>query len=242
MNLALFGANGGTGRLLARQAALAGHHVTAVTRHPETFPFEHENLRLVTGDVRDPAAVELAVSGADAVISTLGVPFSRKPITIYSEGTGAILRAMDAQGVRRLLCVSSSATDPATRYHDTGGGFFFENVLKPIITKTIGRETYADMLKMEELVMASDLDWTIARPSGLFETDSVTAYETAEGTLPLQYTSRADLADALLRAAVDGLSLRTTMAVATVDPRPRVIDLLRQEAFGRRAVDDPLAS
>ena len=182
------------------------------------------------------------MSGADAVISTLGVPFSRKPITIYSEGTGAILRAMDAQGVRRLLCVSSSATDPATRYHDTGGGFFFEKILKPIITKTIGRETYADMLRMEELVMASDLDWTIARPSGLFETDSVTAYETAEGTLPLQYTSRADLADALLRAAVDGLSLRTTMAVATVDPRPRVIDLLRQEAFGRRAVDDPLAS
>src|ERR1700712_3293392 len=68
MNLALFGANGGTGRLLARQAAQAGHHVTAVTRHPETFPFEHENLRLVAGDVRDPAAVEVAVSGADAVI------------------------------------------------------------------------------------------------------------------------------------------------------------------------------
>ncbi|MGO4535701.1 NAD(P)-dependent oxidoreductase [Leifsonia sp. 2MCAF36] len=233
MNLTLFGANGGTGRILARQAAREGHRVTAVTRHPETFPLRHENVQLVAGDVTDPAVAARAVAEADAVISTLGVPFSRKPITIYSAGTAAIMRAMEAHSVRRLLCVSSSATDPATRYHDTGGGFLFEKVLKPIITKTIGRETYADMLRMEQSVMASDLDWTIARPSGLFETDSVTDYEVAEGTLPLQYTSRTDLADALLRAATDGLWVRRTMAVATVDPRPRVMDLLRQEAFSR---------
>jgi uncharacterized protein YbjT (DUF2867 family) len=233
MNLTLFGANGGTGRLLARQAAEAGHAVTAVTRHPEAFDFEHENVRVVAGDIYDQASVDAAVAGAEAVISTLGVPYSRKPITIYSAGTDAIVRAMQAHGIRRLLCVSSSATDPATRYHDTGGGFFFEKILKPIISTTIGRETYADMLRMEKLVMASGLDWTIARPSGLFETDLVTAYETAEATLPLQYTSRADLADSLLRAAVDGLWLHSTMAVATVEPKPRVIDLIRKEAFAR---------
>jgi putative NADH-flavin reductase len=233
MNLTLFGANGGTGRLLANQGVEQGHRVTAVTRHPETFPLQHPNLRLVAGDVYDPAVVERGVADADAVISTLGVPYSRRPITIYSAGTAAIMRAMKKQNVRRLLCVSSSATDPATRYHDTEGGFFFEKVLKPLITTTIGRETYADMLRMENAVAASDLEWTIARPSGLFDTESVTDYEVAEGTLPRQYTSRADLADALLRSAADGLWPRTAIAVATVDSRPRVIDLLRQEAFNR---------
>ncbi|MFF1573085.1 NAD(P)-dependent oxidoreductase [Leifsonia sp. NPDC058292] len=233
MNLVLFGANGGTGRLVARQALDTGHTVTAVTRHPETFPADHENLRVLAGDVYDQALVERAVSGADVVISTLGVPYSRKPITIYSQGTGAIVRAMQAQSVRRLLCVSSSATDPATRYHDTGGGFIFEKVLKPIITKTIGRETYADMLRMEVLVAASGLEWTIARPSGLFETETVTDFETAEELLPRQYTSRADLAAALLAAAGDDRWVRKTMAVATVDPQPRVLDLIRQEAFSR---------
>jgi nucleoside-diphosphate-sugar epimerase len=237
MNIVVFGANGGTGRLLARQAAEAGHIVTAVTRHPETFPIEHENLRVIEGDVYELADVERAIEGADAVISTLGVPYGRKPITIYSQGTGNIISAMRSHSIRRLLCVSSSATDPATRFHDTGGGFLFEKVLKPIITRTIGKQTYADMLRMERLVSASGLDWTIARPSGLFETDAVTAYETAEGFLPRQYTSRADLADALLRAAedpgADGRWLGKTMAVGTVDPQPRVLDLMRQEAFQR---------
>jgi nucleoside-diphosphate-sugar epimerase len=237
MNIVVFGANGGTGRLLARQAAEAGHIVTAVTRHPEAFPIVHENLRVIEGDVYELADVERAIGGAEAVISTLGVPYGRKPITIYSQGTGNIISAMRSHGVRRLLCVSSSATDPATRFHDTGGGFLFERVLKPIITRTIGKQTYADMLRMERLVSASGLDWTIARPSGLFETGEVTAYETAEGFLPRQYTSRADLADALLRAAedsdADGRWVRKTMAVGTVDPQPRVLDLMRQEAFQR---------
>ncbi|MFF1878789.1 NAD(P)-dependent oxidoreductase [Leifsonia sp. NPDC058230] len=235
MNIAVFGANGGTGRLIVRQATEAGHTVTAVTRHPETFPIAHERLQVLAGDVNDLSDVERAIDGAEAVISTLGVPYSRKPITIYSRGTGNIVGAMRSHGIRRLLCVSSSATDPATRYHDTGGGFLFERVLKPIITTTIGKQTYADMLRMERLVMASGLDWTIARPSGLFETDAVTAYETAEGFLPRQYTSRADLADALLRASVDadGRWVGKTMAVGTVDPQPRVLDLMRTEAFQR---------
>ncbi|MFF1634821.1 NAD(P)-dependent oxidoreductase [Leifsonia sp. NPDC058248] len=233
MNIVLFGANGGTGRLLAREAAGQGHAVTAVTRHPETFPAAAGDIRVLAGDVYELADVRRAVAGADAVVSTLGVPYSRKPISIYTQGTGNIVAAMQQEGIRRLICVSSSATDPATRYHDTGGGFFFEKVLKPIITKTIGRETYADMQRMEELVRASDLDWTIARPSGLFETDGVTAYVTAEGFLAQRFTSRADLADALLRAAVDGGWSRRTMAVGTVEQQPRVLDLMRQEAFQR---------
>jgi putative NADH-flavin reductase len=94
MNIAVFGANGGTGRLLVRQAVEAGQVVTAVTRHPETFPTEHENLRVVEGDVYDITDVERAIENADAVISTLGVPYGRKPITIYSEGTGNLVSAM----------------------------------------------------------------------------------------------------------------------------------------------------
>src|SRR6266536_2374375 len=125
-------------------------------------------------------AEEYAVTGQDAVLSTLGVPCSRKPITLYSQGTAHIVQAMNHDGVRRLVCVSSSATDPQTRYHDTGGGFIFEKILKPIIINGIGRTLYADMQRMETLVMNSDLDWTIVRPSGLFETPTVTDYHVAE--------------------------------------------------------------
>src|SRR5258708_19481792 len=129
------------------------------------------------GDVFDLASVEQAVEGQDAVLSSLGIPFGGKPISVYSQGMAHILQAMKKYGVRRLVCVSSSATDPQTRYHESGGGFFFEKVMKPMVIKTIGRTTYADMFQMETLLMNSQLDWTIIRPSALFQTPPLTPYK-----------------------------------------------------------------
>ena len=120
MHIAVFGANGPTGQHVTKQALAEGHTVTAVTRHPETFLLRHERLQVLRGDVFDLAAVERAVAGQDAVLSTLGVPYSRKTITLYSQGIAHIVQAMNYYRVRRLVCVSSSATDPQTRYHDTG--------------------------------------------------------------------------------------------------------------------------
>ena len=180
MNIAIFGANGPTGRLLTEQALAAGHSVTAFTRHADAFPIRHEHLRVIQGDALELGAVEMAVAGQDAVLSTLGTKYSRKPISLYSVAIANVIKAMHDNGVRRLACVSSSVTDPVTRSRNTGGGVVFEKVLKPFITNVVGKTMYADLLRMEQLVMGSDLDWTIVRPSGLFETPSVTEYRLAE--------------------------------------------------------------
>ncbi len=105
MNIVVFGANGPTGRLLTKQALAEGHTVTAVTRHPDIFPLQDGRLKVMRGDVFDLPSVEQAVAGQDAVLSTLGVPFSRKPITVYSQGMAHIVQAMNRHGVRRLVCV-----------------------------------------------------------------------------------------------------------------------------------------
>src|SRR5207248_11463314 len=94
MNIVIFGANGATGKILTKQARDAGHTVTAVTRHPEAFPLRDARLNVMGGDVFDLALVEQAVAGQDAVRSTLGVPFSREPITVYSQGMARIVPAM----------------------------------------------------------------------------------------------------------------------------------------------------
>src|SRR5258706_1756162 len=141
MKLVIFGANGLTGQILTQQALDAGHVVTAVTRHPETFPIRHRCLQVMRGDVFDLSSVEQAVSGQDAVLSTLGVPFSNKDISVYSKGVAHIVQAMNKYGVRRFVCVSSSATDPQTRYHDSGGGFFFEKIMNPMVINSIERTT-----------------------------------------------------------------------------------------------------
>src|SRR2546425_12263106 len=148
MKIVIFGANGATGKILTKQALDSGHRVTAVTRHPEAFPLRDVRLNVMGGDVFDLALVEQAVAGQDAVLSTLGVPFSRKPITLYSQGMAHIVQAMNRYGVRRLVCVSSSATEP---HYDPQGGFIFEKIIQPTIIRTIGRTTYADMRQMETL-------------------------------------------------------------------------------------------
>ena len=52
-----------------------------------------------------------AISGRQAVLSSLGVPFSLKPITVYSQGMANIVQAMQHHGVRRLVCVSATPVD-----------------------------------------------------------------------------------------------------------------------------------
>ena len=228
MRIVVFGANGATGRLLTRQALAAGHHIAAVTRRPAEFPVTHERLSVVEADVHDAQAVDRAVEGADVVLSTLGVPFTRKPVTVYSDGVRNIAAAMSRHGVKRLVVVSSSATEP---HHHADGGFLMNRVLQPLVTATIGKTTYQDLRRMEELVRGSDLEWTIMRPSGLFDAPGVTRYELHEDQAPGIFTSRADLAASMLEQATQTGFVREAVAVMTSEGAPTVFQMLRREAF-----------
>jgi putative NADH-flavin reductase len=212
---------------LTKQALDEGHMVTAVTRHPDEFPVRHAHLRVLRGDVFDLSSVEEAVAGQDAVLSTLGVPYSRSPITLYSQGTAHIVRAMDRSGVRRLVCVSSSAVDP----HPGLGGFLFRRIVQPFFINVVGRTLYTDQRRMETLLRASDLDWTIVRPSGLFRTPSVTDYDVAERSIDGRFTSRADLADLMLGQLTDDRYLRKAVAVATRSGAPNFLVFLWNEGI-----------
>lgn len=230
MRIVVFGANGKTGRLLTGQALAAGHTVTAVTRRPAQFPITHEHLAVVGADVYAPQAVDRAVEGTDVVLSALGVPFTRKPVNIYSVGIRNITTAMSGHGVKRVVVVSSSATEP--HYH-ADGGFLMNRVLQPVLTATIGRTTYGDMRRMEELLRGSELDWTVMRPSGLFDAPGVTAYELHADQAPGVFTSRADLAASLLEQATDVRFIRRAVAVTTSEGAPTLFQMMRREAFKR---------
>ena len=231
MKIAIFGANGSTGRQVTEQAIAEGHTVTAVTRRPEDFPLSDPRLRVVGADVLDPSAVERAVAGQDAVISALGVPYSRNPVTVYSEGITHITQAMTKHGVRRLVCVTSTVLFDVPAPGET---FFFRKVVEPFIARTIGRTVYDDMRRMEETVRDSDRAWTVVRPAGLFDTDAVSDYQVATSRLPGRFTSRADLGNALLREAVGNRHVGAFVDVRTTEGAPSFLDVIRKEAFGGR--------
>jgi uncharacterized protein YbjT (DUF2867 family) len=71
MKLTIFAATGGIGRQLLEQAVAASQDVTAVVRTPKKLA---RQVRTVTVDLAaaDPAVLESAVAGADAVLSCLG--------------------------------------------------------------------------------------------------------------------------------------------------------------------------
>lgn len=231
MKLVIFGANGPTGRQATAQAIAEGHTVTAVTRHPGDFPLSDPRLRVAGADVLDPGAVESAVAGQDAVISALGVPYGPKPVTVYSDGMRHITRAMTKQGVRLLVCVTSTVLFGVPAPDET---FFFRAVLEPLIARTIGRTVYDDMRRMEGIVTDGDHDWTILRPAGLFDADQVSDYRIATSRLPGRFTSRADLGNALLRQATGGRHVRAFLDVRTTQGVPGFLDVIRKEALGGR--------
>ncbi|NUS26754.1 MAG: NAD(P)H-binding protein [Streptomyces sp.] len=191
MKLVVFGANGPTGRRATRQALAAGHTVTAVTRLPQSFPLTGPRLRVTGADVLDPAAVGRAVAGQDAVISTLGAPDSQGPVTVCSEGIRHITRAMAEHGVRRLVCVTSVVL---FQEEAPGERLLHRKVLEPLSTRLFGRNgVYDDMRRLEDIVGGSDLDKTIVRPGGLFDSETVSDYQVATARLPGRFTSRVDL-------------------------------------------------
>jgi len=231
MKLAVFGANGPTGRLLTRLALDEDHDVVAFTRRPDAFPVRHRRLEVAAGDVHDAAAVASAIDGTSAVLSTLGVPFAKTPVSVYSGGVANIIAGMHAAGIKRFACVSSSAVGP---HPEPLGGFIFEKIMQPYVVNKLGRTVYDDMRRMEAIVSGSDLAWTIVRPSGLFEAQAVSAYGVAIDHVGYRFTARIDLADCLLRQALGDTYARSTIAVATPDAKPSMLKLIWREGIRKK--------
>jgi uncharacterized protein YbjT (DUF2867 family) len=206
MKLTIFGATGGIGRQLVEQAMAAGHAVTAVVRNPTNLP---GGIQIVTAELSaaNRATLESAVRGADAVLSGLG-PRALTKAGIAAEGTRAIVQAMKATDVRRIVVVSAapigtvaSPHRPNPPKHDPGDGFFMRNLGAPF-AKTVFRERYADLALMEDALQDSGLDWTIVRPPRLTNDPLTGSYRTALGQNLRRgvVVSRADVAQFMLRA------------------------------------------
>lgn len=222
MKLVVFGASGRIGTELVRQGVAAGHQVTAVVREGSSLQVALPELRLVaaragvagglaevvTADVMDPQAIAPVVEGHDAVLSALG-PRPSGASDVLTGGAQSILRAMGDSGVRRFLVVSVAGI------HGTGDGPVTKYVVKPILQRIL-RESFADARRMEELVGASELDWTIACPPRLTNGAAKGTFRSnTEGTVRGGFSmTRADVAAYLLGAVDDAELIRKTVVIS----------------------------
>jgi len=155
----VLGATGGTGRLIVSQALARGYQVTALVRSPEKAS-DLKGAKLVVGDVRDERALRDALEGQDAVVSALGTPASPfREVTLLSTATRALVDAMKAEHVSRLVCITGLGAGDSAGH----GGFLFDNLIFPLLLKRV----YADKNRQEAIVRDSGLDWILVRPSVL---------------------------------------------------------------------------
>ncbi len=148
------GASGFVGGHTVPALLAAGHRVVALVRGPAAgdivlarLPLAaRANVELRTGDVTRAATLGPAMAGVDAVVHLVaisrdlngGADLQR----VNTEGTRAIVAAMTAAGVRRLVHMGALgvADDPQLHYASSKA-------------------------RAEALVRASGLDWTILKPS-----------------------------------------------------------------------------
>lgn len=209
MRVLILGASGGTGRELVLQALARGHAVTAFVRKPSRIHVRDTRLTIAVGDVRDYPSLDRAVRNQDAVLSALGHKRWFYPNRILSEGTRNLVRAMEAAGVRRLVCETAlGVADSWWRM-----GLYYTLFLTPFILPFY----FYDKKRQEAVIRESPLDWTIVRPGILTNGARRGVYrhgsEVGHWMWPSRI-SRADVADFMLNQLESTTYLRSAPGLA----------------------------
>lgn len=203
MRLAIFGATGRAGRVLVAHALQQGHEVTALTRDPARIS-PRPGLRVVGGDVRDPASVAATLDGTEAIVSTLGR--RRRGPDICTEGIRTVLARAADGGPRRLVVLSNYGV--AESRHRSA---------YVTVSWLLERAVLRDKEQMEALLPHSDTDWTVVRAPVLTNGPRTGDYRTG-ADLRLSFSarvSRADLAEFMLTEVRDSTYPRQAVAITS---------------------------
>ncbi len=186
MNVLVIGANGQVGRNVVKELAESKHEATAMVRKEEQVDTLKElgASKVVLADLEKDFSD--AFEGVDAVIFAAGSgPSTGADKTLTIDLWGSVKAAQYAQdkGIKRFVQLGSMGSDDP----DAGG-----EAMKPYL---VAKRT------ADELLQATDLDYTIVRPGALSDEDksdkievSLKGFSSMEGrSIP-----RADVAHVLV--------------------------------------------
>ena len=193
MHIAIFGANGATGRLLTTRSLEAGHTVTALVRSPESFPFR-DRVTIIQGNAFDPAAVARTIEGADLVFSSLGAKSPIRNENVLPRAVPLIIQAMQRAGVRRIIALGSAGARPDALIKQPAWRRW---VVEKIIYNRVLKWPVHEQIVQHNLLAASGLDWTMVLPPMLTNARGRGTYRIDGDALPRlgRSISRNDVAD-----------------------------------------------
>jgi len=197
----VMGASRGIGLETVKALLARGLNVRAFSRSATDIAIDDAKLEKVDGDALHAATVEQALQGVDAVIQSLGVTFGPEAVlkgtTLFSKATRVLVDAMRKTGVKRLIVVTGAGAGDS-RGH---GGMLFDRIVFPLVLKRV----YDDKDVQEQMIKASGLNWTIARPGGLTGGAATGRYHvlTDPETWRGGYIARTDVADFLAKEVIE---------------------------------------
>ena len=107
----IIGANGGIGEALATHLLEQGHHVVATARDPATIAHLSGNVTTAALDAFDPASIEAALSGYDAIagLAYCAGSIDLKPLNGASDEAFLTSYELNVLGAIRALRVAEAA-------------------------------------------------------------------------------------------------------------------------------------
>lgn len=195
MTISALGATGHIGRRIVTSLLQQGYSVTAFCHGPNQFP-HHNSLRIITGDVHQENDLREAISGSDAVISTLG-SWHTPTQDILSSATQHLVKLMPELGITRLITLTGADARLAED-HQT----IFQRALRPVFV-TIAPKILADAENHLQMLQNSSLDWTSLRSPVMRSFGSQGRFKLSTTPPPPWATiHRQDVATALIKLAI----------------------------------------
>ena len=207
----IIGASAGIGLHAVEQLLQDGHHVRAFARSADQIGIDHDRLEIRKGDALQADDVASALEDVDVVVQTLGVAANlammTKPVRLFSAATEILVSAMGESGVNRLICVTGFGAGDSRRRRGCLATVPFR--------LTLGR-AYDDKGRQEQLIQASNLDWTIVRPVILTSGRLSGRYKVLLEPISWRsgFISRADVAHFLVQQIDGEAYLRRTPVLA----------------------------
>jgi putative NADH-flavin reductase len=197
MEIAIFGANGATGRLLTSTALKSGHSVIALVRKPQSFPYL-KSVHVIEGNAFDPVAVAATVAHADVVFTALGAKSPFRNENVLPRAVPLIVQAMQHYGVHRIIALGSAGARPDALDKQPAWLRWF---VQTIVYNTVMKWPVREQIAQHDILSSSGLDWTMVLPPVLTNGRARGTCRVDGDALPrlANSISRKDVADFMFR-------------------------------------------
>ncbi|MBS1597234.1 MAG: NAD(P)H-binding protein [Bacteroidetes bacterium] len=163
--IAIIGGTDKAGKYLVEQLLRKECHFKLLLRNPDSLKVSSPLIDIIAGDARNYKSVLALTKDCHAVISMLGQPKGER--TIFSDATKNVLRAMNENNIQRYILITGLNVDTPHDNKNPQVKFATEWM------KTNYPETTADKQIEYDLLVESNVNWTLIRLPLIEQTETV---------------------------------------------------------------------